>query len=201
MRRDLMYIMRVLKALIRGTLYVLYYRLIGRNVKITFPFKAFTKVKIIGPGYVSIGGNCSVLENVFNGLTIVTLSSDAKVKIGSNCCLGGLTIRCSKKVEIGDETMTAVSLLQDTLIVNSNKEGPVLDPFEILVAKPITIGENVWIGGQCCVLGGCNVRLNCVLATGTVCYDTSFKDYNLISGAPAKRSLPIPNILKFKGQS
>ena len=36
--------------LLRGSFYIVFYRLTKRNVKIKFPFYAYTKVKIEGPG-------------------------------------------------------------------------------------------------------------------------------------------------------
>jgi len=90
-------------------------------VKIGFPFFAYYRVRIYGPGRVKIGKYCSVFPNVFRGLTIITLSPHSHVIVGDECDLGGMTIRCKKRIEIGSKTLGASSLIQDTLFVNSNR--------------------------------------------------------------------------------
>lgn len=189
----------MLKAIFKGSLYIIYYKIYNKNVKIQFPLKAFSSVKIIGPGSVFIGRNCAVFMNGFKGLTIVTLSRLATVKVGNECSLAGVTIRCSSTIEIGDRTMTALSLVQDSLLINSDKDESTEKKENVLGDGPIFIGENVWLGGQTCILGGCKIGSDSVISAGSVCYNTEFKRYCLVIGNPARRGLPIDNILKLKG--
>lgn len=182
-------------AFLRGLFYIVYYRIFARRVRIGFPFMAYAKVSISGPGRVKIGRGCDAFKNVFKGLSIVTLSSGADVEIGEKCSLGGLTIRCRSKVTIGDRVMTAVCLVQDSFYISdvSSTEGrPVPAP------RPITIGRNVWLGGECIILGGTSIGEDSVVAAGALCLDVSIKNYSLVSGNPAKKSLPIERLLRFK---
>lgn len=185
----------LLVAVLRGTWYVCFYRLFRRNVTIRFPFKAFARVRIEGPGSVFVDRNCAVHLNVFKGLSIVTLSPEARVRIGARCNLGGLTIRCRTHVSIGDRTMTAVSLVQDTLFLDEEKarENRVADRFPW--AAPVAIGSNVWITMQGIVLGDTRIEDDSVLATGAVCCHYRALPYTLVSGNPAKRSLPISRVM------
>jgi acetyltransferase-like isoleucine patch superfamily enzyme len=169
------------------------------NVRIGFPFLAFTKVTIIGPGKVFIDRGCHAQKNVFRGLTIVTHSIDSSVAIGAKSLLGGLTIRCHERIEVGEKTMTAVSLLQDSLFYNI---GDVLSQVDInifLRPSPIVIGTNVWLGPESIVLGGSKIGNDSVLAAGTWCFANQVRDYSLVSGNPAKRPMPIDKLMRMKG--
>ena len=187
-------------AVLRGSLYIVYYSIFKKNVRIGFPFIAYCSVKISGPGSVCIGGWCTVVENVFRGVTIVTLSEDAVVTIaGKGCLLGGLTIRCRNRIEIGNNVMTAVSLVQDSLFVNKMSSGCMDEkPDSIFNPEPIHIGDNVWLGGHCVILSGSNIGNDCVLSACSVCYHTKMKEYSLGSGNPIRRTFPIEQLLALR---
>jgi acetyltransferase-like isoleucine patch superfamily enzyme len=186
-------------AITRGTAYILYYAVFRKNVKICFPFLAFTKVSIIGPGTVFIDKRCSVRKNGFRGLAIVTHSVDSSVSIGAKSMLGGLTIRCHERIELGKETMTAASLIQDSLFYNADDVSSQVDVNISLRPNPVIIGTNVWLGPKNVVLGGSKVGNDSVLAAGTMCFGNQIGDYSLVSGNPAKRPIPIDKILRLKG--
>lgn len=189
------YFLNLFTPLLRGTFYVLYYRIVRRNVKIGFPFMASGSVKIIGQGHVQIGRRCTVFKNVFKGLTIITFNKNASIKIGNNCALGGLTIRCHTKVEIGDKTMTAISLIQDIFLCNLKR---LSGPFIIQEPKPVVIGKNIWLGAGCIVMGASVIGDDSVISAGSWCHNTCYTDYSLIMGNPSCKSLPIEKLLRFK---
>lgn len=186
-------------AILRGTAYIIYFRIFRRNVKIVFPFLAFAKVTIIGPGRVFIDKGCHAQKNVFRGLTIVTRSVDSFVSIGAKSLLGGLTIRCHGRIDLGKKTMTAVSLLQDSMFFNSDVVSSQGVGNLLLRPVPITIGSNVWLGPESIVLGGSRIGNDGVLAAGAWCFGNQIGDYCLVSGNPAKRPMPIDKLLKLKG--
>ena len=198
-RRNPLHVLLMLMALLRGTWYIWFYRLRRRNVIIRFPFKAFTKVTIMGPGSVFIDRHCAVHKNTFKGLSIVTLSTDARVWIGRQCNLGGLSIRCRKNISLGDRTMAAYSLLQDDLFMH---DGPIAGA---LVGKErsdtsITIGSNVWIAAQSIVLAGSDIRDDTVMSSGSACSEYFAPEYSLVLGNPAKRPMPINRVLVLRGE-
>jgi acetyltransferase-like isoleucine patch superfamily enzyme len=169
----------------RGTFYIVFYRIKNNNIKISFPFYTNAPVRIYGPGTVIIGKSSRVILNMFKGLTIVTYSADSVVSIGEKCSLGGLTVRCTGKISLGDKVMTGFSLLQDSCC--KDKTGH----------NDIYVGSNAWIGGECIILGGCTIGEDSVLSFGTCCHGMEVGNYKLISGNPANRPLPIDKILQL----
>jgi acetyltransferase-like isoleucine patch superfamily enzyme len=158
-------------------------------------------VSIRGPGSVYIDKNCSVHENVFRGLNIVTLSEEALVRIGKNSMLGGLSIRCWGQVMIGEGTMTALSLIQDVIYVSCVNDGGPSVANKLVYSKPIIIGDNVWLGGNSIILSGSRIGHDSVLSAGATCFNAEFDKYRLISGNPATRGLPIDQLLKLKART
>jgi acetyltransferase-like isoleucine patch superfamily enzyme len=193
------YFVRTLRGLIRGTCYLIYFNYVKRNIKIKFPFLVHAKVRISGPGTVSIGKNCMVMKNTFKGLTITTLSKNARVIIGDQCALGGTTIRCSGLVEIGRKTMTAISLIQDSFLVNQDRLGEEIRR-RLPQPQDIAIGTNAWLAESSFVMNGSKIGNDSVLSSGSWCYNTASPEYVLLSGNPVRSTIPIDKLLRLKGE-
>lgn len=183
-------------ALIKGTFYIIVYKVIKRKVMIGFPFLASGKVRIIGPGSVSIGENCRVQKNVFQGLTIVTLSKEAKVTIGKDCSLGGLTIRCFTEVKIGDRALAANSLIQDVAFCEIGMVKS-LSARDQITPLPISVGNNVWIGMATYILSGTIISDDSVISLGSFSFRIKINEYCLAAGNPVFKSLQIDKILNL----
>ncbi len=190
-------VLRYGMAFAKGAFLIGWYRLFRPNVRIGFPFLAYAKVTIRGPGAVTIGRGCNVFNNVYRGLTIVTFSEAATVTIGDSCALGGLTVRSHDRVTIGSGTMTAYSLVQDAPFSDMAKAksaaGDALTP-----PSPVEVGENVWLGGYSIVLGGSRIGNDCVLGACSVSRAIEIEEYRLGSGNPVKRGFPIPQLLGMR---
>jgi len=192
--------LRIIRELIIGLSYSFYYCLIKRNAKIGLPFYAGYRVRIIGPGKVIIGKNCSVFPNLLEGLSIVTWSSDTRVFIADNCCFGGTTIRAKDKIEIGEGIITANCLIQDRLIWHE-REMQVEDyTQDCLLPREINIGKNVWIGAMSYVMPGTRVEDDVVLSAGSLTYNMSIQAYSLAAGNPVYRPVRIDRIVGLTGQ-
>jgi len=181
-------------ALMKGTCYIIFYRIFKPNVIIHFPFLAFHKVRIMGPGSISIGKNCKVQKNVFQGLTIVTLKKNANVIIGKDCVLGGLTIRCFREINIGDNALIANSLIQDTAFCEKSMVRSLFGK-ERIPSLPISIGKNVWVGMATCIFSGTMISDHCVISLGSFIYNTKMDEYCIASGSPVIKSLQIEKLL------
>jgi acetyltransferase-like isoleucine patch superfamily enzyme len=177
----------------------LYFRLFRRSVHIGLPFAAYGPVRICGPGRVRIGQRCAVVLNVFEGLTITTAAASSQVSIGEGSLLGGLTIRCSDRVEIGARSMTARSLVQDAPFLHADEVRSRSLDRRCLLPSATVLGENVWVGGECVVLGGCAVGKDSVLSAGAWCQGAVVGDYCLVGGNPAGKGLGIERLLRLRG--
>ena len=197
-RQDFFSLLRILKALLRGCGYAVYFRLFRTAVTIELPFLAYEKVRIAGPGRVHIGRFCSVYPNVFRGLSITTWSPSATVTIGEGCDLGGLTIRCTRSVDIGDHCMAAYSLIQDGLFCH--REGVRAAQPRGQFAERIVVGRNVWIGANSLILAGASIGEDSVLSVGGGCFKQKVSEFSLVFGHPAKRMLPIDRVLAMRGE-
>ena len=198
--RNPLFAMSVAWALLRGSWYIVRYSLFNNRIKIAFPFLAFAPVVLKGPGFISIDKGCSAHLNVFDGLTIITFGSRAKVFIGKKCGLGGLTIRCSSRVQIGCKCMTATSLIQDSIIINPARKGSFANAAS-MKPLPVSIGNNVWLGGQSCVLRGSRIGNDCVLAAGSLTHDTEIGEYRLVMGNPSAATIPIDKLIALEGRA
>jgi acetyltransferase-like isoleucine patch superfamily enzyme len=132
---------------------------------------------------------------MFDGLNIYLFSENAFVKIGNNCDLGGLTIRCNNYVEIGNSTLTANSLIQDKLFLKPQLVKSKI--YKNSLGTKINIGDNIWIGAHSCILENSRINNKCVIALGSLTYNKSFEQDLLIGGSPAVRGLPIESVMKW----
>lgn len=114
------------------------------------------------------GFNIHVGENFYANFGCVILDA-AKVQIGNNCLLAP---------QVGIYTATHPL---DPIERNSGQE----------LAKPITIGDNCWIGGHAVINPGVILGNNVVVASGAV-VTKSFGDNVVIGGNPAKVIKTLP---------
>ena len=183
-------------ALARGGFYILKYRIISRGkVRIDFPFFCYTHIRISGEGRVRIGKGCSVFVNNFERFVVQTLTQSAAVTIGRKCSLGGGTIRCAGRVQIGNRVMMAANLLQDVPF------GTSLAHDQLQLDSPyshIIIGDDVWLSARSIVLWQSSMGDRSILGLGAVLCGQSIGDGYLVLGSPARRPIPIASLLKMK---
>lgn len=108
------------------------------------------------------GENIYVGENFYANFNCVILDA-AKVTIGNNCMIAP---------QVGLYTAT-------------HPIDPVQRATGIEFAKPITIGDNCWIGGMAVINPGVSLGDNVVVASGSV-VTKSFGDNVVIGGNPAR---------------
>lgn len=121
------------------------------------------------PFYCDYGSNIKAGKNLFMNFNCCILDV-AQVTMGDNVMIGPYV-----------QIYTATHPLEFKAR-NSGKE----------LANPITIGDNVWIGGNATICPGVNLGNNVVVAAGAV-VTKSFPDNVVIGGNPAKIIKPIDN--------
>ena len=120
------------------------------------------KIRIQQPFYCDYGCNIYVGENFFANYGCIILDVN-KVTIGKNCMLA-----------------PNVSLFSATHPVKAEERY-----LGVELGKPITIGDNCWIGGGAIINPGVTLGDNVVVASGAV-VTKSFGSNVVIGGNPAK---------------
>ncbi len=134
-------------------------------------------------------GSRKLLKSIVGSYGGAWFEPDFYCDYGYNVHLGksvyanhGLVILDAAPVVIGDDVMIGPK------VVLSTASHP-LDPSErkkgIEVAKPITIGNNVWIGASVTVLEGVTIGDNAVIGAGSLVNKDVAKNA-VVAGVPAK---------------
>ena len=105
------------------------------------------------------------------------------IHIGKNFYAGfNCTILDMAEVKIGDNCLIAPNVGIYTAGHNVNP----VDRHKSGFAKPITIGNNVWIGGHCAMIGGIKIGDNSIIAAGSV-VTKDVPENSIFAGNPAKK--------------
>ncbi|MDT2045913.1 sugar O-acetyltransferase [Priestia flexa] len=132
---------------------------VGENVWIEKPF------------FCDYGKNISIGKNTFINFNCVFLDTN-KIVIGENVLI-------APSVQI----YTATHPLKADERINSNHK-PNEAPYRTLT-KPVTIGDNVWIGGNAIILPGVTIGNNSVIGAGSV-VTKSIPENSLAIGNPCR---------------
>lgn len=103
-----------------------------------------------------------------------------------------VTILDIAPVHIGDFCMIGPNTLITTV---GHPLSPQKRRNHMAIAKPITIGDDVWIGGNCTILPGVMIGNNVVIAAGAV-VTKDVPDNCVVAGVPAKIIKQIENDIK-----
>jgi maltose O-acetyltransferase len=94
----------------------------------------------------------------------------------------GCVIRDSAPVRIGKGTMLGPSV---QVYCPEHHRDPVKRSAGLEIAKPVTIGENVWIGGAAVILGGVTIGDGAIVGAGSV-VRKSVPAASVVAGNPAR---------------
>lgn len=155
---------------------------VGRNLRtgIFLPW-------ISGSGEIILGDNCNIVGK-FDVAFAARFSDRPTLRIGSNTGIGHLcSFVVAKRITIGDYCHIAGG----TRIFDSS--GHPLDPAQRKAnrppssddVRPVTIGDNVWIGAHSVIFPGVTVGDNSVVATGSV-VTGDVPPNTMVAGYPAR---------------
>lgn len=125
-----------------------------------------------------------------------------KLIIGKNCKMGdNVHIVANEKVVIGDNCLMASKIfISDTshgeyskATIDSSPDVPPDD--RPLYMKPISIGTNVWIGENVCILLGAKIGNGCIIGANSV-VNRDIPDNCIAAGSPARVIKQWDEILK-----
>lgn len=115
---------------------------------------------IINPQFVSIGKNTSFNRNV-----IINADDTGAIAIGDNVIIGFNTFLRSSQHVYSDTTKP----------IREQGHYP----------ADIVIGDDVWIGGNCSILGGASIGSHCIIGANSLVKD-SIKEWVVAVGCPAR---------------
>lgn len=126
-------------------------------------------------GIVKISGKLII----GNGSVIRVMDKNSLLSFGKNCIIsGGTSIICKERIEIGDN-----SLLSWDILMMDTDYHHIIDTSGTIInqAKPISIGDHVWIGCRCTILKGIEISDNVVIAANST-ITSSVSTQNCIIG-------------------
>jgi acetyltransferase-like isoleucine patch superfamily enzyme len=107
------------------------------------------------------------------------------LRIGDNTYIGMFSILngYANHLHIGER----VSIAQHVNIMTDSgpNASPGMQKLYPIENKPVSIGDDCWIGANCTILPGVTLGKFCIVAANS-CVKNSFPDYSVIGGAPAK---------------
>lgn len=119
----------------------------------------------------------------------LTAWGQGRIEIADNCIFRAHAhISACHSVRIGEGLLTGTNVLisdnshGDTIIDHMNMP-PIQRP--IVSHGEITIGKNVWIGNNACILSGVNIGDGAIIAANAV-VTHNVPAYSLVGGVPAK---------------
>ena len=128
------------------------------------------RLSLMGPEYLKFGKNVSIgnFWRIENYSKYENYKFLPKTIIGDNNFIGNFfTILNATTIIIGDNNLIASHVLITTINHGSNIEEGTFASQKISV-KPITIGNNCWIGENVIILPGVSIGDNCIIGAGSV---------------------------------
>ena len=182
---------RYLSSRIHSFLNVLIFKYNQVHVDHSFHLKG--RVMVDNSGEIQIGhnfkGNSGRQHNPIGGDSILRLicKKGGQLKIGANVGISNSTIFCCRKIIIGDNVKIGGGCRiwdSDFHSLNSQARRE-KDERQEAVKNPITIGEDVLIGGSSIILKGVTIGRGSIIGAGSV-VASSIPPFEIWAGNPAK---------------
>lgn len=133
------------------------------------------RLRISGPGRVIIERDVNAWSHAEVN-RLVTVTPQARIRIGRNARLNGCTLIAATVIEVGADCVLGSCFIRD------HDGGPgQLDRS----AAPIVLEDNVWVGGQAGVMPGVRIGRNSVVGIHAVVFEDVPPDV-VVAGNPAR---------------
>jgi acetyltransferase-like isoleucine patch superfamily enzyme len=151
------------------------------NIKIARGLAVVRRMKIRGPGHVTIGEQV-LIDGSSHSVTLYTYSRDADLTIGAGTFLNGTRFGCASRIRIGRNCILGDCRIADTnhhSIYPEKRDDP-----KYIKVRPVEIGDNCWIGAGAFILPGTRIRDGSTVAAGAVVMGR-FPSRSVVAGNPA----------------
>ena len=138
--------------------------------------------KFRGPGRLYIGNNVNLWAHEEPN-RFFTYAWDATIRIGSHTRLNGVTCQSKKSVVIGERCAIGSAILIDTDFHSTDAAHR--NDADHVKSEPITIGDDVWLAGQCAVLKGVTIGEKAVVGFRAV-VASDVEANTVVAGNPAR---------------
>lgn len=173
------------KSVLRGQLYLWWFRLRGKRFRAGRGFRVLSHFTVQGPGEVILGDNVMINDPA----KFWTLTPEARIVIGDDTMMGATEFACAEEIVVGRSCILARSVILDTDGHSTHVDRWAKDmPMRV---QPVRIGNNVWIGRNAGILPGVTIGDNSVVAFGSVCM-REYPANVMLVGNPAKVAAPVP---------
>lgn len=156
---------------------------LGDRVQFGRNFQTNGRLVIKGPGRVVFGDDVNAWAHAEMNV-LITYTPNSRITIGSGTRLNGAGIMAYTRIEVGPRCILGSTLVFDS---DFHPLDPARrhDPDAPVSCAPITLEENVWLGGQSAVLKGVRVGRNSVVAFRAVVSDDVPPNV-VVAGNPAR---------------
>lgn len=123
-------------------------------------------------------------KNCYIAHDIIVIGEFSNISIGIGTTIFNRSLLVARnRISIGNYTGVAY----DVIILTSSRPGYKSGLAKIYdhISKPVTIGNNCWIGARTTILPGVTIGNYCVVAAGAV-VNKDVPDYTVVGGVPAK---------------
>lgn len=162
--------------------------------KVFFPSARLIRrpIYIRGKSYLQYGEGFTTGYSCRLEMFDIVKNKSKKIVIGKNCKIGDFVhIAAGESVVIGDNCLMASKIFISDINHGDYSEQSV-DSFpdvfpdnRPLHFKPVSIGNNVWIGENACILPGVNIGNGCIVGANSV-VNKNIPSNSIVAGVPAK---------------
>ncbi len=143
------------------------------------------RLHLFSEGEIVLGDRLLILSHFAR--TVLACMPGGRLEIGDRTFINyGADIAATKLVKIGSDCLIGTH----TIIMDNDFHG-VNDRLSVPEAKPVIIGNNVWIGSRAIILPGVTIGEGSIVGAGSV-VTKSIPPYSIAVGNPAKVIKTVP---------
>lgn len=170
-----------------------YLRTLGATLAPGCRFAGFPIVSIYPGTFLGIGSRAFLISKssstalgVSHRIVLRTLAIGASIKIGNDTGISGGSFCAAKEIRIGDNCLFGADVIvTDTDFHPTAFQGRRHAPLSAATSRPVSIGDNVFVGARAVILKGVKIGSNSVIGAGSVVTD-SIPEGVIAAGNPCR---------------